>query len=111
MASWRASGKRFIFIMFIRIARHIWYQGMPGFKFYKQNYEEKLSKLKELDHIEDPLHLTQFDSNYDSLHGNTHPIYDLVKRIKYKQNLEISPGSVSFLCYHSAKQSITDPLI
>ena len=27
--------------MFIRIARHIWYQGMPGFKFYKQNYEEK----------------------------------------------------------------------
>ena len=56
----------------------------------------------------DPLHKESYTGSYDSETGKRVGVEDLIRRIKYRQNLEITASAISYLCYHSAKEDLGD---
>lgn len=93
------------------LSRNYWYHGLSAYPFFKRNYLKKVSNTNNLRYIADPLDLRQYRGTYDSVTGKSDPIKDLVKRVKHKQNLDITAGSVCFLAYHGAKENVTEPVV
>ena len=97
--------------MFTQLFRQYWYPGMKGYNFYLKHYKEKVVNYSELAFLDDPLDINQYSGTYDSVENTSDPITTIIDRIKFKQNVEISPNTVSWLCYNVSKRNISDPLI
>jgi hypothetical protein len=97
--------------MLARIARSYWYPGLTGHKFFKNNYVKKLATYEELNPMDDPIDSRNFTGPYSTIDGMKDPVQTIVDRLKYRQNLDMSPSTTGYVAYNGAKSENKDPFL